>query len=144
MPTHDDSALVIGVIRDSAFQFYYPENIEALIAAGAKVVFISPLSDDGLPDVDALYIGGGFPETHAKKLSGNVAFRSQLKAQADKGLPIYAECGGLMYLGLELVWGGKAYPMAGVLPAVAAEAGHRVVQPLWRTGPGQDESGQPS
>ncbi len=117
-PTHDDSTPVIGVIRDSAFQFYYPENIEALIAAGAKVVFISPLSDGGLPVVDALYIGGGFPETHAEKLSGNITFRNQLKEQADKGLPIYAECGGLMYLGLELVFGGKEYPMAGVLPAV--------------------------
>ncbi len=116
--TGDDSSPVIGVIRDSAFQFYYPENIEALIAAGAKVVFISPLEDDGLPAVDALYIGGGFPETHAETLAGNVTFRNQLKELADKGLPIYAECGGLMYLGLELVYEKKIYPMAGVLPAV--------------------------
>jgi len=114
----DDSSPVIGVIRDSAFQFYYPENIEALIAAGAKVIFIIPLADDGLPPVDALYIGGGFPETHAEKLSGNVTFRNQLKELADKGLPIYAECGGLMYLGMELVYEKKIYPMAGVLPAV--------------------------
>ncbi len=114
----DDSAPVIGVAQDSAFQFYYPENIEALTAAGANVVFISPLADSRLPVVDALYIGGGFPETHAEKLSGNVTFRKQLKAQTDKGLPIYAECGGLMYLGLELVLEKNAYPMAGVLPAV--------------------------
>lgn len=117
-PARDDSDPVIGVIQDSAFQFYYPENIEALIAAGAKTTFISPLSDDGLPVVDALYIGGGFPETHAEELSGNITFRNQLKALADKGLPIYAECGGLMYLGLELVLKKKSYPMAGVLPAV--------------------------
>ncbi len=117
-PICDDSAPVIGIIRDSAFQFYYPENIEALSAAGAKIVFISPLADPGLPAVDALYIGGGFPETHAEALSGNVIFRNQLKTLADNGLPIYAECGGLMYLGSELLFGENTYPMAGVLPAV--------------------------
>jgi cobyrinic acid a,c-diamide synthase len=117
-PICDDCAPVIGIIKDSAFQFYYPENIEALSAAGAKIVFISPLSDPGLPAVDALYIGGGFPETHAEALSGNITFRNQLKTLADNGLPIYAECGGLMYLGSELVFGEKSYPMADILPAV--------------------------
>jgi cobyrinic acid a,c-diamide synthase len=117
-PICDDSAPVIGIIRDSAFQFYYPENIEALRVAGAKIVFISPLTDPGLPAVDALYIGGGFPETHAEGLSGNITFRNQLKTLADNGLPIYAECGGLMYLGTELVFGEKSYPMTGILPAV--------------------------
>jgi cobyrinic acid a,c-diamide synthase len=106
----------IGIIKDSAFQFYYPENLDALRAAGAETVFISPLSGEPLPDLDALYIGGGFPETHARQLSANKRFRKQIKALAESGLPIYAECGGLMYLGEELVLEKKAYPMAGVLP----------------------------
>ncbi|RLC27332.1 MAG: cobyrinic acid a,c-diamide synthase, partial [Deltaproteobacteria bacterium] len=121
--SRDDPVPVIGVVRDSAFQFYYPENIEALVAAGAKIVFVSPLADEVLPVVDALYIGGGFPETNAEALSGNVAFRNQVKTQAENGLPIYAECGGLMYLGRELVLEGKSYPMAGVLPAVFGFSG---------------------
>jgi cobyrinic acid a,c-diamide synthase len=106
----------IGIIKDSAFQFYYPENLDALAAAGAETVFISPLSDEALPELDALYIGGGFPETHARQLSANKRFRKQIKALAENGLPIYAECGGLMYLGEKLVLEKKSYPMAGVLP----------------------------
>ncbi len=108
----------IGIIKDSAFQFYYPENIEALEAAGAETIFISPLSSDTIPPVDALYIGGGFPETHARQLAQNIKFREQLKSLAEDGLPIYAECGGLMYLGEELVLDENSYPMAGVLPIV--------------------------
>jgi cobyrinic acid a,c-diamide synthase len=108
----------IGIVKDSAFQFYYPENIEALISLGAETVFISPFSDSAIPPVDALYIGGGFPETHAKELAENIAFKQQLKSLAEDGLPIYAECGGLMYLGKELVLEGKSYPMADVLPIV--------------------------
>ena len=108
----------IGIIKDSAFQFYYPENIDALVAASAKTVFISPLTTNKIPPVDALYIGGGFPETHAKELSENEQFRNELKALAEDGLPIYAECGGLMYLGEELVLDDKSYQMAGVLPVV--------------------------
>ena len=106
----------IGILKDSAFQFYYPENIDALAAGGAEVIFISPLKDKGLPELDALYIGGGFPETHAEQLSNNKNFNSQLKALAKDGFPIYAECGGLMYLGENLVLEGKSYPMAGILP----------------------------
>lgn len=106
----------IGVLRDAAFQFYYPENIEALEAAGAQVVFVSPLRERSLPDIDALYIGGGFPETHAPQLAENRAFSAGLRALADAGLPVYAECGGLMYLGEELVLEGARHPMAGVLP----------------------------
>jgi cobyrinic acid a,c-diamide synthase len=89
----------IGILRDAAFQFYYPENLEALAAAGARLVYTSPLTDRHLPTVDALYIGGGFPETHASELAANTTFRNALKALADDGLPIYAECGGLMYPG---------------------------------------------
>ncbi|MGB5156939.1 cobyrinate a,c-diamide synthase [Desulfobacterium sp. N47] len=108
----------IGIIKDSAFQFYYHENIEALISAGAQLVYISPLSDKKIPDIDGLYIGGGFPETHAKELAENISFKENLKSLALEGLPIYAECGGLMYLGEELVFDGQTYAMAGVLPVV--------------------------
>ena len=106
----------IGIIRDSAFQFYYPENVDALSQMGAEVVFISPLKEQDLPEMDALYIGGGFPETHAEQLAANRKFSAKLKALTQDGFPIYAECGGLMYLGEELVLDGKSYPMAGILP----------------------------
>ncbi len=106
----------IAVIRDSAFQFYYPENLEALAAAGARLVFTSPLENGTPPDADAMYIGGGFPETHAEELARNETFRDRLKRLAQGGLPIYAECGGLMYLGEQLVLDDKAYDMCGVLP----------------------------
>jgi cobyrinic acid a,c-diamide synthase len=108
----------IGIVKDSAFQFYYPENIEALVSSGAEIVFMSPFLDSQIPPVDAIYIGGGFPETHAQQLAENVTFSRQLKSLADDGLPIYAECGGLMYLGKELVLDGKSYPMANVLPII--------------------------
>ncbi len=108
----------IGIIMDSAFQFYYPENIEALKTAGAETILLSPLKSDIILPVDALYIGGGFPETHAKHLAQNIKFKEQLKSLVEDGLPIYAECGGLMYLGQELVLDEKSYPMAGVLPVV--------------------------
>jgi cobyrinic acid a,c-diamide synthase len=115
--THPESSPPrIGIIKDSAFQFYYPENIDALKEAGAETVFISPLAEKTLPELDALYIGGGFPETHARELAANECFRKELKALAEDGLPIYAECGGLMYLGEELVLDKKSYPMVGLLP----------------------------
>ena len=108
----------IGILRDAAFQFYYPENLEALEAAGARLVYASPLTDRHLPSVDALYIGGGFPETNARELEANTTFRNELKALADNGLPIYAECGGLMYLGERLHLEDGDFDMAGVLPVV--------------------------
>ena len=108
----------IGVIKDSAFQFYYPENLDALAAEGAEIEFISPLEQQALPELHALYIGGGFPETHAAQLSENKTFSRQLKAMVEEGFPIYAECGGLMYLGEELILEGKAYPMTGILQLV--------------------------
>lgn len=115
-PPAQAGAPVIGVIRDSAFQFYYPENLEAIEAAGGRLVFTSPLTQDRLPAVDALYIGGGFPETHAEALSRNTGYRDEVRALATQGLPIYAECGGLMFLGERLVIDDHTYPMAGVLP----------------------------
>ena len=108
----------IGVIRDAAFQFYYPENLEALEAAGAEIVTVSALTDQRLPSLDGLYIGGGFPETQAQALAENQGFRQDVRRLAEDGLPVYAECGGLMYLGESLVLDGVTYPMAGLLPVV--------------------------
>lgn len=106
----------IGVIRDAAFQFYYPENLEALERQGATLVPVSALGDPSLPSVEALYIGGGFPETRAAALAANATFRSSLRQAVDEGLPVYAECGGLMYLGESLVIDGITHPMVGVFP----------------------------
>ncbi len=108
----------IGVIRDSAFQFYYPENFEELKRNGAEIIEVSALEEKQMPDVDALYIGGGFPETHAISLAENVQFRDSLKEEIENGLPVYAECGGLMYLGEGLLLGERTYPMAGIFPMI--------------------------
>ncbi|MFH1540036.1 MAG: cobyrinate a,c-diamide synthase, partial [bacterium] len=89
----------VGVVLDTAFHFYYPENIEALSANGAEIVEVSAISDPRLPPLDGLYIGGGFPETQAKALAANEGFRASLKQAIEDGLPVYAECGGAMYLG---------------------------------------------
>jgi len=106
----------IGVIRDSAFPFYYQENLEALTAGGAELIWIRALDDRELPAIDALYIGGGFPETHGARLAGNRRFKESLQRAARDGLPIYAECGGAVYLGRSLCCQGTSHEMAGVLP----------------------------
>jgi cobyrinic acid a,c-diamide synthase len=107
---------VIGVIKDSAFQFYYPENLEELEKRGARLVTVNSLQDRTLPALDAIYIGGGFPETHAVQLAANSQLRQSLKSAIDEGLPVYAECGGLMYLGRSLEIENKIYPMVQALP----------------------------
>lgn len=106
----------IGIVRDAAFQFYYPENIEALEEKGAVVQEISSFEEKPLPPLDALYIGGGFPETHLEVLSGNRVFRESLRREIEAGLPVYAECGGLMFLCKSILHGGREYPMIGVFP----------------------------
>ncbi len=111
-----EDAVTIGVIKDTAFQFYYPDNIEALEQEGASICEINALRDRTLPDIDALYIGGGFPETQAAELAANEGFCRSLKAAAENGLPIYAECGGLIYLGRSLRTDERIYPMTSVLP----------------------------
>ena len=109
--------VTIGIIRDSAFQFYYPENLEALEQQGARLVEVNALEDPLLPpELDGLYIGGGFPETHARQLSKNLSFRNAIKGAAQAGLPIYAECGGLMYLGEAIVTPDGRFPMVGLFP----------------------------
>jgi cobyrinic acid a,c-diamide synthase len=110
----------IGVFRDSAFTFYYPDNLEALEREGARLVEVSGLRDTELPQLDALYIGGGFPETHARELAQNESLRASIRRLADDGLPIYAECGGLIYLGEAVEFGGERHPMAGVFPITFA------------------------
>ena len=108
----------IGVIRDSAFQFYYQENFEELEKRGAQLIEVSPLKESNLPEIDALYIGGGFPETHAIALAENKRFRDSLYEAIRNSLPVYAECGGLMYLGKSLILKGRTYPMVGALPII--------------------------
>jgi cobyrinic acid a,c-diamide synthase len=116
-----DSAVItrmrIGILQDAAFQFYYPENIEALERAGAELVPLNALTDAKLPELDGLYIGGGFPETSARALAANEGFRRSVKEAAVAGLPVYAECGGLIYLGEAILIDGEEYPLAGVFPA---------------------------
>ena len=107
----------IGILRDAAFQFYYQENLEALEAQGARLVMIDALQAEKLPDnLDALYIGGGFPETSARQLAANSGFRASVRQAAEDGLPIYAECGGLIFLGRSIVLEGEEFPMADVFP----------------------------
>ena len=109
--------LRIGYLKDSAFTFYYPDNLEALEQAGAQLIAISSLEQSELPeDLDCLYIGGGFPETHAARISANGPFLESLRRRAEAGLPIYAECGGLMLLSRAIIWQGNRHAMAGVLP----------------------------
>ncbi len=121
----------IGIIRDRAFSFYYPGDLEALEEAGAKLVFIDALRDERLPLIDGLFIGGGFPETEAQALSANGALRAKIHAAIEAGLPTYAECGGLMYLTRSLTFAGRTYPMVGVIAAdtvmEARPAGHGYV-----------------
>ncbi len=106
---------VIGVICDTAFNFYYPENLELLKNEGATLVDIDSMKDT-LPGVDGLYIGGGFPETHAEGISKNIKLRYQIAGEIEDGLPVYAECGGLIYLSRAIVHQGKLYPMVGIFP----------------------------
>jgi cobyrinic acid a,c-diamide synthase len=115
-PSTPNPLVKIGIIRDSAFQFYYQENFEELEKRGAELIEVSPLREDKLPEIDSLYIGGGFPETHAIALAENVGFRDSLYKAIQGGLPVYAECGGLMYLGRNLILEGRTYPMVGALP----------------------------
>jgi len=118
----------IGVFRDAAFQFYYPENLQALRDQGGELVEINALNDRHLPPVDGLYLGGGFPENWASVLADNSSLMRDVALRASEGLPIYAECGGLIYLGRSLICQGREYPMAGVFPLTftmeAKPAGH--------------------
>jgi len=112
----DGDKVSVGVIRDNVFTFYYQDNIEALESQGARIVQIDSIKDERLPDVDALYIGGGFPEVFANELEENSSLRADIKQFCEEGGAVYAECGGLMYLGESIIMGGKEYDMVGYLP----------------------------
>lgn len=110
----------IGVAQDPAFCFYYPDNLELLEAEGADLVRFSPLNDQMLPDVDMLYLGGGYPELHGEVLTRNVTMRTAIRQFAERGGTIYAECGGMMYLTQAIRdFAGTSYEMVGLFPAEA-------------------------
>ena len=112
----ESGRIKIGVMLDSVFNFYYPENFEALRLAGAGLVFIDSLKDH-LPEIDALYIGGGFPEFFLKGLESNYRLREEIADAIEHGMPVYAECAGLMYLCRGIRWQGHFHKMVGVIPA---------------------------
>lgn len=111
--------VTIGIARDRAFGFYYPDDLEALEAAGARLAFFDSIADERLPAVDALYLGGGFPETLAERLEANGALRAAIAAAVEAGMPVYAECGGLMYLARSVTYLGRTHRMVGAIPADA-------------------------
>ena len=115
-PSH--GRLRLGVARDAAFHFYYQDLFDALHASGCEVVFFSPLDDRRLQEgLSGLYLGGGYPELHAERLAENGEMLAAIRSYADSGRPLYAECGGLMYLSRGIETDGRFYPLAGLLPA---------------------------
>ena len=118
----------IAVAQDEAFCFTYAETLEAFRDAGAEVVFFSPLRDTALPEnIGGLYLPGGYPELHARELSENTSLLREIKQKIESGLPTAAECGGFLYLGQSLTDAeGQSWPMAGVLPGEAKDAGRLV------------------
>jgi cobyrinic acid a,c-diamide synthase len=122
------STVRIGVARDKAFSFYYQDNLDLLQAWGAEIVPFSPMQDATLPEgIAGLYIGGGFPEIYAAELAGNFGIKKEIEGVANLGMPVYAECGGLMYLGKSIRdFQGKEYPMVGVISISSHIDKHRL------------------
>ena len=114
-PATQPEPIKIGIARDAAFGFYYADDLRAFAAHGAQLIPFDTINDRALPDVHALFIGGGFPEVHAEALSNNHSMRAEVKHFVERGKPVYAECGGLMYLTQSLSWSGATYPMAGAI-----------------------------
>ena len=106
----------IGVFRDAAFCFYYPDNLDALRDAGAGLAFIDTFKTRALPEIDGLYLGGGFPESFFRELSANTGLLRDARERIEAGMPAWAECGGLIYLCRSATWDGRRWPLAGVLP----------------------------
>ncbi len=116
----------IAVARDKAFCFYYQENIEALEEEGARIITFSPMNDKELPqNIHGIYLGGGYPELFAKNLSQNTYMLNEIREKSIKGLPVYGECGGFMYLCTNIIDmdGSRSFPMAGCFPFTAAMSG---------------------
>ncbi|MCU7919767.1 MAG: hydrogenobyrinic acid a,c-diamide synthase (glutamine-hydrolyzing) [Candidatus Thiodiazotropha sp. (ex Epidulcina cf. delphinae)] len=109
--------LRIGIARDRAFGFYYPDDLDRFRSLGVELVGVDTLKDARLPEIDGLFLGGGFPETAMEALEANVAMRQAVADYIERGGPVYAECGGLMYLTRTLTWQGKKCSMVGVIPA---------------------------
>ena len=107
--------LRIAIAQDAAFGFYYTDDLDSLVAAGAELIPFDTLKDNRLPACDALFIGGGFPESFLDELAANTALRTDIRAAIERGLPTYAECGGLMYLSNSITWHGKTRPMVGII-----------------------------
>ena len=118
-PKTDAKGLRIGIARDGAFGFYYAQDLEAFEAAGATLVPIDMMQAKALPDIDGLFIGGGYPETHMKALEANVSLRAELRTAPLNGLTCYAECGGLMYLCRSIQWNGESSDTVGFFDADA-------------------------
>ena len=107
----------IGIVENAAFGFYYPDDLDAFASVGARLVRVDNLVDSSLPAIDGLFIGGGFPETHMTALENNESFREKLALAIDDDLPVYAECGGLMYLARSISWNNDKHRMVGAIPA---------------------------
>ena len=112
-----ETTSTVAVALDSSFNFYYHDNLEALRREGAKLKFFSPVADKKIPDCDLIYIGGGFPEILGQSLERNATMRRLIKKRAEDGTPIYAECGGLMYLTKSIIFDKKKYKMVGLFDA---------------------------
>ncbi len=106
----------IGLMRDRAFGFYYADDLEALNSGGAKIIPVDALKDTRLPELDGLIIGGGFPELFLKELEANTGLRDNIRQAIEDGLPVYAECGGLMYLSRSIRWNEETHQMVGAIP----------------------------
>ena len=110
--------LRIAIARDAAFNFYYQNDLDAFAECGSELIVFDTLHDKKLPqDIDALFIGGGFPETQMEKLAANSQLRHEIHKRIENGLPVYAECGGLMYLSRSIEWQHQKYDMVGIIPA---------------------------
>jgi cobyrinic acid a,c-diamide synthase len=110
--------LRIGIAMDAAFGFYYPGDLEIMKSLSVEIVPINMLQDTRLPEIDGLFIGGGFPETHMKELEANSTMRESVRTAIENGLPTYAECGGMMYLSRSIHWGDQSANMVGIIPGV--------------------------
>jgi len=127
LPNRTGEGVRIGVALDEAFNFYYRENVELMELSGAEVVPVSPIHDPALPEIDGLYIGGGYPELYSKELSENGSMMESIRRAHEDDIPIFAECGGLMYLCEEIDWGGESHPAVGLVPAKTRKGGRRIV-----------------
>jgi len=127
LPNREGEGVKIGVALDEAFNFYYRDNVELIELSGAEVVPVSPIHDPALPEIDGLYIGGGYPELYAKELSENGSMIASIKKAHEDDMPIFGECGGLMYLCDEIEYDGESRPVVGLIPAKTRMGGRRIV-----------------